>query len=150
MVAPDQATLRHYRRRQKEMMRVRAARGALRKTPAVTGDGETVNLQANVEFHSELTAAIRDGATGVGLYRTEYLFLNRRDPEAEQHEAYSGIVRAARGGPVTIRTLDLGADKQIDGARPVPRYRRTRRSACVRSGSASRSPASSSRSFARS
>ena len=120
VVAPDQATLRHYRRRQKEMMRVRAARGALRKTPAVTGDGETVNLQANVEFHSELTAAIRDGATGVGLYRTEYLFLNRRDPptEAEQHEAYSGIVRAARGGPVTIRTLDLGADKQIDGARP--------------------------------
>ena len=120
VVAPDPATLRHYRSRRKEIMRVRAARGALRKTPAVTGDGEPVTLQANVEFHSELALAIRDGATGVGLYRTEYMFLNRSSPptEAEQHEAYAGIVRAAKGGPVTIRTLDLGADKQIDGARP--------------------------------
>ena len=120
VVAPDPATLRHYRSRRKEIMRVRAARGALRKTPAVTGDGEPVTLQANVEFQSELALAIRDGAAGVGLYRTEYLFLNRSAPptEAEQHEAYAGIVRAAKGGPVTIRTLDLGADKQIDGARP--------------------------------
>ncbi len=120
VVAPDPATLRHYRSRQKEIMRVRAARGALRKTPAVTGDGEPVTLQANVEFHSELALAIRDGAAGVGLYRTEYLFLNRSAPptEAEQHEAYAGIVRAAKGGPVTIRTLDLGADKQVDGSRP--------------------------------
>ena len=120
VVAPDPATLRHYRSRRKEIMRVRAARGALRKTPAVTGDGEPVTLQANVEFHSELALAIRDGATGVGLYRTEYMFLNRSSPptEAEQHEAYAGIVRAAKGGPVTIRTLDLGADKQVDGVRP--------------------------------
>ena len=120
VVAPDSATLRHYRSRRKEIMRVRAARGALRKTPAVTGDGEPVTLQANVEFHSELALAIRDGAAGVGLYRTEYLFLNRSAPptEAEQHEAYAGIVRAAKGGPVTIRTLDLGADKQVDGSRP--------------------------------
>lgn len=120
VVAPDSATLRHYRSRQKEMMRIRAARGALRKTPAVTADGEPVTLQANVEFQSELALAVREGATGVGLYRTEYLFLNRSSPptEAEQHEAYSGIVHAAKGGPVTIRTLDLGADKQVDGARP--------------------------------
>ena len=120
VVAPDPATLRHYRSRQKEIMRVRAARSALRKTPAVTGDGEPVTLQANVEFHSELALAIRDGAAGVGLYRTEYLFLNRSAPptEAEQQEAYAGIVRAAKGGPVTIRTLDLGADKQVDGSRP--------------------------------
>ena len=120
VVAPDPATLRHYRSRRKEIMRVRAARGALRKTPAVTGDGEPVTLQANVEFHSELALAIRDGAAGVGLYRTEYLFLNRSAPptEAEQQEAYAGIVRAAKGGPVTIRTLDLGADKQVDGSRP--------------------------------
>ena len=120
VVAPDPATLRHYRSRRKEIMRIRAARGAMRKTPAVTCDGEPVTLQANVEFHSELALAIRDGAAGVGLYRTEYLFLNRSSPptEAEQHEAYSGIVRAAKGGPVTIRTLDLGADKQVDGVRP--------------------------------
>ncbi len=120
VVAPDTATLRHYRSRQKEIMRIRAARGALRKTPAVTADGEPVTLQANVEFQSELALAVREGATGVGLYRTEYLFLNRASPpsEAEQHEAYSGIVHAAKGGPVTIRTLDLGADKQVDGARP--------------------------------
>ena len=120
VVAPDPATLRHYRARRKELVRIRAARSALRKTPAVTGDGEPVTLQANVEFQSELALAIRDGAAGVGLYRTEYLFLNRPAPptEAEQHEAYAGIVRAAKGGPVTIRTLDLGADKQVDGARP--------------------------------
>ena len=120
VVAPDPATLRHYRSRQKEITRARAARTALRKTPAVTADGEPVTLQANVEFHSELALANRDGAAGVGLYRTEYLFLNRPAPptEAEQHEAYAGIVRAAKGGPVTIRTLDLGADKQVDGVRP--------------------------------
>ena len=120
VVAPDPATLRHYRARQKDLMRIRAARASLRKTPAVTADGEPVTLQANVEFESELALAIRDGAAGVGLYRTEYLFLNRSSPptEAEQQEAYAGVVRAAKGGPVTIRTLDLGADKQVDGARP--------------------------------
>ena len=120
VVAPDPATLRHYRARQKELVRIRAARASLRKTPAVTADGEPVTLQANVEFESELALAIRDGAAGVGLYRTEYLFLNRPSPptEAEQQEAYAGVVRAAKGGPVTIRTLDLGADKQVDGARP--------------------------------
>ena len=120
VVAPDPATLRHYRARQKELVRIRAARASLRKTPAVTSDGEPVTLQANVEFESELALAIRDGAAGVGLYRTEYLFLNRSSPptEAEQQEAYAGVVRAAKGGPVTIRTLDLGADKQVDGARP--------------------------------
>ena len=120
VVAPDPATLRHYRARQKELVRIRAARASLRKTPAVTSDGEPVTLQANVEFESELALAIRDGAAGVGLYRTEYLFLNRPSPptEAEQQEAYAGVVRAAKGGPVTIRTLDLGADKQVDGARP--------------------------------
>ena len=120
VVAPDPATLRHYRARQKDLMRIRAARASLRKTPAVTADGEPVTLQANVEFESELALAIRDGAAGVGLYRTEYLFLNRPSPptEAEQQEAYAGVVRAAKGGPVTIRTLDLGADKQVDGARP--------------------------------
>ncbi len=120
VVAPDPATLRHYRARQKDLMRIRAARASLRKTPAVTADGEPVTLQANVEFESELALAIRDGAAGVGLYRTEYLFLNRSSPptEAEQQEVYAGVVRAAKGGPVTIRTLDLGADKQVDGARP--------------------------------
>ena len=120
VVAPDPATLRHYRARQKDLVRIRAARASLRKTPAVTADGEPVTLQANVEFESELALAIRDGAAGVGLYRTEYLFLNRPSPptEAEQQEAYAGVVRAAKGGPVTIRTLDLGADKQVDGARP--------------------------------
>ena len=120
VVEPDPATLRHYRKLKKEITRVRSARSALRKTPAVTRDGEPVTLQANVEFQSELALAIREGATGVGLYRTEYLFLNRSAPptEDEQHDAYAGIVRAAKGGPVTIRTLDLGADKQVDGARP--------------------------------
>ena len=77
-------------------------------------------LQANVELPGESAGAVRDGAAGVGLYRTEFLFMNRLDPpdEQEQFEAYAELVAGMKGAPVTIRTLDLGADKQVDGTRP--------------------------------
>ena len=120
IVSPADIVKRFYTRRRREIERIRTARRRLRSTPTVTADGEPVVLQANVELPGESAGAVRDGAAGVGLYRTEFLFMNRRDPpdEQEQFEAYSELVAALKGAPVTIRTLDLGADKQVDGARP--------------------------------
>ena len=120
VVSPTDLVKRFYERRRREIERIRVARRKLRSTPTVTADGEPVVLQANVELPGESAGAVRDGAAGVGLYRTEFLFMNRRDPpdEQEQFEAYSELVAALKGAPVTIRTLDLGADKQVDGARP--------------------------------
>ena len=120
IVSPADVVKRFYERRRREIDRVKTARRKLRSTPTVTADGEPVVLQANVELPGESVGAVRDGAAGVGLYRTEFLFMNRREPpdEQEQFEAYSELVAALKGAPVTIRTLDLGADKQVDGARP--------------------------------
>ena len=120
IVSPADVVKRFYTRRRREIERIKAARRKLRSTPTVTADGEPVVLQANVELPGESVGAVRDGAAGVGLYRTEFLFMNRRDSpdEQEQFEAYSELVAALKGAPVTIRTLDLGADKQVDGARP--------------------------------
>ena len=120
IVSPAELVKRFYERRRREIERIRSARRKLRATPTVTADGEPVGLQANVELPGESAGAVRDGAAGVGLYRTEFLFMNRRDPpdEQEQFEAYAELVAALKGAPVTIRTLDLGADKQVDGTRP--------------------------------
>ena len=120
VVSPTDVVKRFYARRRREIERIKAARRRLRSMPTVTADGEPVVLQANVELPGESAGAVRDGAAGVGLYRTEFLFMNRADPpdEHEQFEAYRELVGVLRGAPVTIRTLDLGADKQVDGARP--------------------------------
>ena len=120
IVSPADIVKRFYERRRREIERIRAARRRLRATPTVTADGEPVVLQANVELPGESAGAVRDGAAGVGLYRTEFLFMNRIDPpdEQEQYEAYAEVVAALKGAPATIRTLDLGADKQVDGTRP--------------------------------
>ena len=120
IVSPAELVKRFYQRRRREIERIRAARRKLRATPTVTADGEPVVLQANVELPGESAGAVRDGAAGVGLYRTEFLFMNRIDPpdEQEQFEAYAELVAGMKGAPVTIRTLDLGADKQVDGTRP--------------------------------
>lgn len=120
IVSPTDIVKRFYEHRRREIERTRAARRKLRATPTVTADGEPVVLQANVELPGESAGAVRDGAAGVGLYRTEFLFMNRSHPpdEQEQFEAYSELVTALKGFPVTVRTLDLGADKQVDGARP--------------------------------
>ncbi len=120
IVSPADIVKRFYEYRRREIERTRVARRKLRATPTVTADGEPVILQANVELPGESAGAVRDGAAGVGLYRTEFLFMNRSHPpdEQEQFEAYSELVTALKGFPVTVRTLDLGADKQVDGARP--------------------------------
>jgi phosphotransferase system enzyme I (PtsI) len=120
LVNPDRAIIQHFHKRRQEIERHRVARGKLRRAPAVTVDGEHIRLQANVELAPDIEAALDVGAEGVGLYRTEFLFMNREQPpsEEEQYEAYSGLAKKLRGAPVTIRTLDLGADKQVDGGRP--------------------------------
>jgi len=110
---PDEATLARYRRAATE----RAARFAdlskLSSLPAVTRDGTRVTLMGNIEFPGEVAACVERGADGVGLYRTEFLYLNhdRAPTEDEQFAAYATVVKAMGGKPVTIRTLDLGADK---------------------------------------
>ncbi len=120
IVEPDPTTIRHFERRRREIDRQVIARKRLRKSPAVTSDGEAIELQANVELPSDMAAAAQVGAAGIGLYRTEYLYMNREEPpdEEEQYRAYLKMVNALKGAPVTIRTLDLGADKQVDGSRP--------------------------------
>ena len=120
LVDPDEQMVRHYEKLQRQIERIHTARRKLRFAPTITFDGETIVLQANVELPADLDAAVQVGAQGVGLYRTEYLFMNRPTPpdEEEQYQAYTEIGRAGEGSPVTIRTLDLGADKQVDGTRP--------------------------------
>jgi len=120
LVDPSRAILGSFKRKQKEIERFRVERQKLRRARVMTSDGERIGLQANVELPSDIQTSTRAGADGVGLYRTEFLFMNRREPpdEEEQFETYRYLVRALKGAPVTIRTLDLGADKQVDGVRP--------------------------------
>lgn len=119
LVDPDDRLLAHYRKRSRDIERHRIARKRLKAAPTVTADGESVVLQANVELPADVQAARQVGAAGIGLYRTEYLFMNRLEPpdEEEQYQAYMDVVKGLKGAPVTIRTLDLGADKQVDGGR---------------------------------
>ena len=90
----------------------------LRSTPATTLDGTAVDLHANIELPQDIEQVRESGATGIGLFRSEFLFLNRDDlpGEDEQFEAYRHVAQAMHGLPVTIRTLDLGADKPLNGA----------------------------------
>ena len=120
LIDPNESMVRHYEKRQREIDRIHVARRKLRYAPTVTSDGHSIELQANVELPADLVTAVQVGAQGIGLYRTEYLFMNRTQPpdEEEQYRAYTEVVRAGEGAPVTIRTLDLGADKQVDGTRP--------------------------------
>ena len=117
IVDPSAIVLEEYRfrQRQSELGRERLTR--LRHTPAVTLDGERVELLANIEMPSDAAAALEAGAVGVGLFRSEFLFMNRDGElpgEDEQFEAYRTAVEAMKGLPVTIRTVDIGADKPLD------------------------------------
>ncbi len=116
IVDPDPQVLAEYQLRQREFGLERQKLKRLRDTPARTLDGAQVELHANIELPGDVSLAIENGATGIGLFRTEFLFLNRPDlpDEDEQFEAYRKVLEEMRGHPVTIRTYDLGADKQID------------------------------------
>ena len=117
IVNPSPIVLEEYRFRQRQSDLERARLGRLRHTPAVTLDGEQVELHANIEMPADAEAAVESGATGVGLFRSEFLFMNRDGElpsEEEQFAAYKAAVVAMRGMPVTIRTVDVGADKPLD------------------------------------
>ncbi|MBI2779003.1 MAG: phosphoenolpyruvate--protein phosphotransferase [Gammaproteobacteria bacterium] len=121
LVDSDAQSMRYFRSKQREDKRHLAALSRFKKQPAVTRDGWSITLRANVELPEDIQAIKRTAAAGVGLYRTEFLFMNRPDipDEEEQLRAYVHIVRAARGAPVTIRTLDLGADKMPGGGQQM-------------------------------
>ena len=116
---PEDQILADYRRLQREEKRHYNALRKLKGRPAVTLDGTPIELQANIELPRDFDTVLEVGATGVGLYRTEFLYMNRDTPpdEEEHYQAYISVIDILRGLPLTIRTLDLGADKQVDGGR---------------------------------
>ena len=121
IVDPSPIILAEYsfKKRQVELERGRLSR--LLNTPAVTLDGEKIQLLANIEMPEDAQVALKAGALGVGLFRSEFLFMGRGDlpTEQEQFEAYLSVVTTMQHRPVTIRTLDLGADKTLDGEATV-------------------------------
>jgi phosphotransferase system enzyme I (PtsI) len=120
VVDPNPVVLEQYRELQARQLRERKKLGKLKKTPSVTLDGTSVSLLANIELPDDCAHAMEVGAHGIGLFRSEFLFLGRAShasklpSEDEQFEAYRQAVLAMKGRPVTIRTLDIGADKPID------------------------------------
>jgi len=114
----DENTARYYRRRQREERKRLNELKALKGKPAITSDAHTIRLHANIELPEDIPAVRKIAAEGVGLYRTEFLYMNRDDfpSENEQYSVYKKVIKALKGAPVTIRTFDLGADKQVDGA----------------------------------
>jgi phosphoenolpyruvate-protein phosphotransferase (PTS system enzyme I) len=122
IVDPAPNVLEQYRERQQRLMRERKKLSKLKKTPAITRDGTEITLLANIELPEDCPGALEAGAMGVGLFRSEYLFMgrvgfvNKLPSEDEQFESYRQAVVTMKGRPVTIRTLDIGADKPLDAA----------------------------------
>ncbi|WP_353152737.1 phosphoenolpyruvate--protein phosphotransferase [Herminiimonas fonticola] len=120
VVAPNSVVLDQYREKQARQVRERKKLGRLKKMPSVTLDGTPITLLANIEFPDDCGHAMDAGAHGVGLFRSEFLFMGRTGhahqlpSEDEQFESYKKAVVAMKGRPVTIRTLDIGADKPMD------------------------------------
>jgi phosphotransferase system enzyme I (PtsI) len=113
ILQPDEETLAQYRRHVDQQLELAHTLTALRDLPPETSDGVRVGLHANIEFPREVDACLARGADGIGLYRTEFLYLGRDAEPTEQthYDAYAKVARAMAGRPVVIRTLDLGADK---------------------------------------
>jgi phosphotransferase system enzyme I (PtsI) len=113
IIDPDEETLARYRDSKARYQSFTKHLESLRQLPSETQDGVTITLLGNIEFPAEAEVCQRRGADGVGLYRTEFLYLDgQREPTEEDHyQAYCQVLRAFRDRPVTIRTLDLGSDK---------------------------------------
>ena len=114
---PSEETLRHYQGIQAAMAQENAVLDRLRDLPAVTRDGRRILLQANLDLPRDAEEAVSSGAEGVGLLRTEFMFMNRDDlpSEEEQAEVLNELVRAMAGRPITMRTLDVGGEKLVSG-----------------------------------
>ena len=121
IVDPDEHVLSEYRLRQSQLELEKRKLKRIKTTAATTLDGSAVELFANIELPQDIEQVKENGATGIGLFRSEFLFLNRDDlpSEDEQFEAYRTVARKMHGLPVTIRTFDLGADKNLDSAKRV-------------------------------
>jgi phosphotransferase system enzyme I (PtsI) len=120
ILQPDEETIARYKL-ELEAARTTAARlDTLRDVPAETTDGVRIQLTGNIEFPSEAEQCLSRGCDGIGLYRTEFLYLtSRQEPTEEDHfAAYVAVVRSMQGKPVVIRTLDLGADKMLTERTP--------------------------------
>ena len=126
IVNPDPLVLAEYRVRESQLGLERQRLRRLKSTPAATIDGTPIELYANIELPQDMAQVLDAGAQGVGLFRTEFLFLNRQGlpDEDEQFTAYREVAEAMQGRPVVLRTLDLGADKALngngDGAQTMP------------------------------
>jgi phosphoenolpyruvate-protein phosphotransferase (PTS system enzyme I) len=121
IVNPDEQVLVQYKLLQNQWEEKRKKLKCLKSTPANTLDGTAIELHANIELPHDLAEVYENGATGIGLFRSEFLFLNRDvlPDEEEQFVAYRTVAEGMKGLPVTIRTFDLGADKQLNGAQRV-------------------------------
>ncbi|MEO8630883.1 MAG: phosphoenolpyruvate--protein phosphotransferase [Betaproteobacteria bacterium] len=121
IVNPDQGVLAEYRLRQEQWLLERQKLKRLKTTRAASLDGTRVELFANIELPDDVVQAKENAAAGIGLFRSEFLFLNRDElpGEDEQFESYRRVAVEMEGLPVTIRTLDLGADKNIRGGERV-------------------------------
>lgn len=115
VLRPDERTLARYRRLQQDFKSFEQALNKEKDLPAVTRDGREVHVSANIEMPNEVQGAVAHGASGIGLYRTEFLYLTSgvMPDEATQFEAYRNSLAQLQGRPLVIRTLDLGADKVI-------------------------------------
>src|SRR5216683_496664 len=113
IIDPSVETVREYEARRDALDRERRGLSRLRKLPAVTRDGVEITLEGNLELPIELEQALTNGAMGLGLVRSEFLYMNRDDlpGEEEQYAVFSALVRGMDGKPVTVRTFDLGGDK---------------------------------------
>jgi len=116
IVNPDKDTLAEYKLKQEQWEIEQQKLKRIKSNKAVTLDGSHIDLYANIEVPEDVVQVKAVGAAGIGLYRTEFLFMNRREAplEEEQFEAYRSVAEALDGKPVTIRTLDLGADKEMN------------------------------------
>ena len=115
IVNPDPRVLEEYQLRKNQLELEKTKLKRLKTAKSETIDGVEIQLQANIELPGDVPTALDAGAEGIGLFRTEFLFLNRGDmpDEQEQYEAYKKVVKGMGGRPVTIRTFDLGADKDL-------------------------------------
>lgn len=115
IIDPDEKTIATMTQQQEKFLSLRTELDKLRDLPAETLDGRRITLAANIEFHYEMDAVISHGADGIGLYRTEYFYMNRSSlpTEDEQYMAYKQVAEKMKQRPVIVRTLDLGGDKVV-------------------------------------
>jgi len=122
IVDPDESVIEEFTREERRFTELISELDKLRNLPAQTSDGRRIILAANIEFHNEIPSVLSHGAEGIGLYRTEYFYMNRSDlpGEEEQYQAYRHVAETIAPHPVIVRTLDLGGDKFLSSL-DVPR-----------------------------